>query len=252
MNVQPGGSLIIAWQVKGKPALVVGAGDVALGRVNNLLDADALVTVVASDLTNPDLKEFIESKPENLTFIQKSVSRDSSGSASISPEELLINPETNEPKYSIVLTAINTPGVSQQIHEVCKKYGIPVNVADVPPLCDFYFASAIRRGPLQVAVSTNGSAPRLARNIRSDIEKSVDSLGKIEQAIEQVGVLRSKLREYTDSHPEFHSSDQEKIRSRMKWVSAVCDGLSYDELASLEPQDMDKLIEKYPRPALSQ
>lgn len=286
MNIQPGGSLLVSWQIKGKSALVVGAGDVAQGRVKSLLDAGAVVTVVAPDLSNADLKKYIESKPEDLVYVKAVVEvptddKDPEQNANnnttqqaepnkeepidstdlsttlqslsihhtLTPKQLLL--EAGTPKYAMVLTAINTPGVSEAIHAVCKQAGIPVNVADVPPLCDFYFASAIRRGPLQVAVSTNGQAPRLARNIRADIERSIDSLGNIELAIDKVALLRTKLKAYTDAHPELHATQQEKIRTRMKWMSAVCDNWSYEDLAALEPQLMDRLIQKYPSPALS-
>lgn len=254
MNIQPGGSLIIAWQAKDKPALVVGAGDVACGRVNNLLNADAIVTIVAPTLTNDSLSTYVKSNPPNLTYIQKQVvvpgSKTESHFESLSPEQLLLDENTNIPKFSIVLTAINTPGVSESIHKVCKQYGIPVNVADVPPLCDFYFASTIRKGPLQVAVSTGGSAPRLARRIRLDIEHSIDSLGQVENAIEKMGILRAKLRIHTDNNPNLHKTDQEKIRNRMKWMSAVCDSWSYSQLATMDEETMEKLVAQYPQPAL--
>lgn len=247
MNVQPGGSLIVAWQAKDKPALVVGGGDVARGRVNALLDAGAVVTVVAPALTNPDLAAYIQSRPPNLTYVNKAVSTDGTND-SLSIDDLLATEKTAG--YSLVLTAIDNPAVSRAIHAACKKIGIPVNVADVPPLCDFYFASAIRRGPLQVAVSTGGSAPRLARRIRIDVEESIDALGSIETAIEKVGVLRAKLRVLTDAeeNKHLHETDQAKIKNRMKWMSAVCDGWSYAQLADLDEDSMDRLVAKYPDP----
>lgn len=279
MNIQPGGSLFVAWQIKSKPVLVVGAGDVAQGRVENLLDADAIVTIVAPEIANRELRQFLESEPKSVTFEKNRVTLGEDGDKkdsksedqeeeeveltsklsnthissipSISPKDLLIDPKTNKPKYSMVLTAINAPGVSEAIYKVCAQYNIPANVADVPPLCDFYFASTIRRGPLQVAVSTNGSAPRLARNIRADVEHSLDSLGDIEQAIEKVGILRAKLKVYTDNHPELHKTQQEKIKMRMKWMSEVCDNWSYPDLACLDERLMDRLIEKYPSPPLT-
>ncbi|VVT51725.1 uncharacterized protein SAPINGB_P003192 [Magnusiomyces paraingens] len=236
MNVLPGGSLIIAWQVKSRPVLVVGGGDVACGRVSSLLSADAVVTVVAPALPNDDLRAYIESHP-TITYINITVTQDSI-------KDLLSGPDG--PLYSMVLTAIDAPDISRAIHAECKRVGIPVNIADVPPLCDFYFASTIRRGPLQVAVSTGGSAPRLARRIRLDIERGVDSLGDIEKAIENTAVLRAKLRVLTDNKPELHKTDQEKIRSRMQWMSRVCDSLSYTQLAQLKESLMDTMVSAYP------
>lgn len=266
MNIQPGGASILAWNIKNKPALVVGAGDVASGRVGHLLNSDAIVTVVAPSITNQDLKDFINSSsPLNtITYIAKSVSLDdhddddkndnngstdtNSNDKSISAHQLLIDPKTNEPKFEMVLTAIDTPGVSQAIHKVCKKYRIPVNVADVPPLCDFYFTSTIREGPLQVAVSTGGSAPRLARRVRQDIEKFVTSdLGIKAATFERTQKLRMKLREFTENHPELHETEKLKISSRMKWMSVVCDTLPYKELAELTDEQIDEMVNRYPK-----
>ncbi len=69
-------------------------------------------------------------------------------------------------RVAMVLTAIDDPEASTRIWKYCKKLKIPVNVADVPPECDFYFGSVHRDGPLQIMVSTNGHAPRIAAIIR--------------------------------------------------------------------------------------
>jgi len=55
----------------------------------------------------------------------------------------------------MVLTAIDQAGLSSKICKVCREDKIPVNVADVPGECDFYFGSTLRNGPLSVMVSSN-------------------------------------------------------------------------------------------------
>ncbi len=92
----------------------------------------------------------------------------------------------------MVLTAVDDPEASTRIWKLCKEKRIPVNVADVPPECDFYFGSVHRDGPLQIMVSTNGKGPRLAHAIRKYIAKLLPS--QAGKAIDSVGELRVKLR----------------------------------------------------------
>jgi precorrin-2 dehydrogenase/sirohydrochlorin ferrochelatase len=48
--------------------------------------------------------------------------------------------------------------------------GILVNAVDDPPFCDFYFPSVVRRGDLQIAISTAGASPALAQRLRKEID----------------------------------------------------------------------------------
>ncbi len=59
------------------------------------------------------------------------------------------------------------------LYEHCCKLGIPVNVADVPELCTFLMPSVMRRGPITVAVGSDGRAPILARMLRTQFDLSV-------------------------------------------------------------------------------
>lgn len=260
MDPQPGGSLIIAFQIKSKHALVIGGGDVAMGRVNALLSADAVVTLVAPELTNSALRDYVKIQQEepdmsNLIFIQKTVVADRSEATlaedCVAVEDLVLD-QNKKCKFSLVLTAINTStGVSEKVYSVCSvQNNVPVNVADVPPMCDFYFASMIRRGPLQVAVSTGGSAPRLARRIRLAIERSVDDLGAVDKAIENISRLRQALRTGNVSASLGNAGSQEErvaiVKARMKWMSQVCDAWSIDQMAQIDEDDVKFLVESYP------
>lgn len=93
---------------------------------------------------------------------------------------------------SMVLTAVDDPEASTRVWKLCKERRIPVNVADVPSECDFYFGSVHRDGPLQIMVSTNGKGPRLAQAIRKYIAKLLPK--EAGKAIDSVGELRVKLR----------------------------------------------------------
>lgn len=70
----------------------------------------------------------------------------------------------------IVIAATNIPEVNRAVHAAAKQYGKLVNVADTPHLCDFYLGSVVSRGPLKVAISTNGQSPTFAKRFRQWLE----------------------------------------------------------------------------------
>ncbi|NIS87862.1 MAG: bifunctional precorrin-2 dehydrogenase/sirohydrochlorin ferrochelatase, partial [Nitrospinaceae bacterium] len=55
--------------------------------------------------------------------------------------------------------------------KVAQAKDILVNVVDQPELCNFIVPSAVRRGPLTIAISTSGTSPAMARAIREDMEE---------------------------------------------------------------------------------
>jgi precorrin-2 dehydrogenase / sirohydrochlorin ferrochelatase len=143
----------------------------------------------------------------------------------------------SEKQVSMVLTAIDDPAASTRIWKYCQKLKVPVNVADVPPECDFYFGSVHRDGPLQIMVSTNGSGPRIAARIRKEIAKMLpEGTG---QSITKVGQLRMKLRKVAPG------KTTEDIDKRMGWMSAVCDKWSTENFNGMDEEDMDHLIQSY-------
>ena len=71
----------------------------------------------------------------------------------------------------LAFTATDSREVNAAVAREAKERGIPVNVADHPAEGDFAVPSTLRRGALQVAVSTGGASPTLARRIRSELEE---------------------------------------------------------------------------------
>ncbi|KAI2774494.1 siroheme synthase middle domains-like protein [Daldinia loculata] len=222
--VQGGGSLILAWQVKNKHVLVIGGGEVAAGRILNVLNADANVTVVSpSSGLNPEVRHRIDN--DEVTYIDRV----------FQPSDLETLPPNNGPP-DMVLVAIDDPAASTQIWKLCKEHRIPANIADVPPECDFYFGSVHRDGPLQIMVSTNGKGPRLAASIRKWIGSQLPS--NIGDAIERIGALRAKLRQIAPS--------PEEGPKRMRWMTRVSDAYSWNEMCGLTDEDIDNLLKFYP------
>lgn len=147
---------------------------VAAGRIVNVLNADAKVTLVSPrEGLNPEVAYRIEQK--QVDYVDRK----------FEPSDL--------DGVDMVLTAVDDPEASTQIWKLCKERRIAANIADVPPECDFYFGSVHRDGPLQIMVSTNGKGPKLANIVRRQIAAGLPP--NIGMAITRVGLLRKKLRQ---------------------------------------------------------
>ena len=193
----------------------------------SVLGADANVTVVCPrEGLNPEVLYRVESG--QVTHVDR-----------------IFLPLDLEPhkEVAMVLTAIDDPAASTRIWQYCKKLSVPVNIADVPPECDFYFGSVHRDGPLQIMVSTNGNGPRLAASIRRQIGEMLPK--GTGESIAKVGQLRKKLRRVaTGKTPE-------DISKRMAWMSQVCDTWSAADFNDMTNEDMDTLLQYYDRPVPS-
>ena len=132
--------------LRGKPVLVVGAGKVALRKVRGLLESDARVTVVAPE----GLAEF-EKLP--VRWVRRRFR------------------QSDLRGQVLAFAATNDRHVNRTVGQRAKMLGIPANVADAPAECDFIVPARVRRGDLQVAVSTGGRSPRLAAELRRRIER---------------------------------------------------------------------------------
>lgn len=241
-TIVPGGGLLVSYQLHGKRVLIVGGGPVAAGRLVNVKDADAHVTVLAprSGLCKEmayriqagSVDEYLD-----RTFGAISDELDLPLPPPSPQPQPQRSPQREAPpvKYDLVLTAIDDADVSRAICRACRARRIPVNVADVPPECDFYFGSLIRRGALQVMVSTGGRGPKLAALIRQRIGEALpESVGP---AIDAVGKLRSQLRRIAPSPQDG--------KKRMAWMSKVCTTWSFEDLARLDDEQMQVLLRGY-------
>ncbi|KAI0797736.1 putative NAD(P)-binding-domain-containing protein [Abortiporus biennis] len=225
-----GGSLLLAWQLKNRHVLIVGAGDVASGRIESVLVADASIILIAPhEGVHPLTQKFIDSYPDRITY-----------------HDRLFDGISDLQNIDMVLTAIDDVQKSREICNLCRELKIPVNVADIPDSCDFYFGSQIRSGPLQVLISTNGQSPKLANIIRKKIETCIPEHAG--EAIEKVGELRSKLRERAPG------VGGEVGKRRMRWMVDICNSWEMEELALLDHEMMLRLLDdgweknKVPKP----
>ncbi|KAJ7774963.1 siroheme synthase [Mycena metata] len=215
-----GGSFLIAWQLKDKNVLIVGGGEVASQRIESILTADALITLLApAKGVHARTKELIDTYPSRITYYDRRFS---------GPAEIH--------KMDMVLTALDDVNRSREICEMCRKAKVPVNAADIPELCDFYFGAQIRDGPLQIMISTNGNGPRMAALMKKKIQSALS--GREGEAIERVGVLRAQLKERVPGVGGALG------RKRMKWMSEVCNIWEVDELMQLDDAVIKKLLDE--------
>ncbi len=94
--------------------------------------------------------------------------------------------------FFLVITCTDSEAVNRKIYEECREAGILCNSVDDPTNCDFYAAAVVRRGELQIAVSTGGNSPALAQRIRRKLEQEFGP--EYEPWIGWLGRMRTVMR----------------------------------------------------------
>lgn len=137
-------------EVAEKPVLLVGGGHVALEKIGRLVESGAQVTVVAPDLI-PPVRAFIDD--DRARWVAR-------------PFE----PGDTE-GYFLVMVATDDGEVNRSVADEARGRGILVNAADDIANCDFILPSVARAGSLQIASSTGGGSPAMARWLREQMEE---------------------------------------------------------------------------------
>jgi precorrin-2 dehydrogenase/sirohydrochlorin ferrochelatase len=137
-------------KLEGRQCLVVGAGKVGEPKIAGLLETGAHIRVVALD-ASPTVREWARSGKIDLE-LRPFVADDLEGAF-------------------LAVVATNSRSLNERVYREAQRRGVLCNVVDVPDLCDFFYPSVVRRGDLQIAVSTAGQSPSLAQKIRQQLEK---------------------------------------------------------------------------------
>ena len=196
--------------LKQKPVLVVGGGDIALRKINLLIKAQARV-----DCLSPFFCEGMNSlsRDNYVNLINKS----------FEPADIK--------DYSVIIAATDDATVNSSISSIAHDKRIPVNVVDSPALSSFIMPSIVDRSPVIIAVSSAGKAPVLARIIRAKLETVIPSA---------YGILAEIAGEYRQKVKDRFS----KIKDRRAFWEATFSGVIAEKVFSGRINEAKDDIEK--------
>jgi precorrin-2 dehydrogenase/sirohydrochlorin ferrochelatase len=137
-------------KLEGRQCLVVGAGKVGEPKIGGLLETGARIRVVAREASLA-VREWARQGKIELE-LRPFLAEDLDGAF-------------------LAIVATNSRSLNERVYHEAQGRGVLCNVVDVPDLCDFFYPAVVRRGDLQIAVSTAGQSPSLAQNIRQQLEK---------------------------------------------------------------------------------
>src|SRR5207237_5299025 len=157
-------------KLEGRSCLVVGAGTVGEPKIRSLLDASASVRVIAPRTT--------------------SVVAGWAQAGTITWEAREFNTSDLDGVF-LVIAATSSREVNEAIFLDAQRRNVLCNVVDDPEHCDFYYPAVVRRGDLQLAISTAGESPALAQKLRRELESQYGP--EYEGWVEQLGERRREL-----------------------------------------------------------
>jgi precorrin-2 dehydrogenase/sirohydrochlorin ferrochelatase len=161
--------------------VVIGAGNLAESKIESLQAAHAKVRVIAP-AARPRIADLAAAG--EIEWLQREyVAGDLSG-------------------HFLVVAATNDAAVNRSVYKEAVEKNVLCNAVDDPPFCDFYFPSVVRRGDLQIAISTAGASPALAQRLRKEINAQlpldvgdwVTDLGNLRREVTQMEPLNEERR----------------------------------------------------------
>lgn len=155
--------------IENRDVVIVGGGNVCARKAETMLRYGARVTVV-SPTFNDEIEQW--AKEGRLTLRRKRYDASDIENA------------------NLVIASTDETAVNEQVAADCRGRRIPVNVVDVTPLCEFIVPAIVERGSIQVAISTGGRSPAIARTLKEDLQQFIgpeyaevnDVLGTLREA----------------------------------------------------------------------
>ena len=133
-------------QLDGKKIIIVGGGNIALEKLEKLLDFTKDISLIAREFSDTILKKIAD---ENLAYEQRAYK---------------VGDIKN---FAIVIVAVDDLTIQEQIYKESKQYNCLCNSVDSIEYCDFIFPSFIKKDDLTVAISTSGASPAFAKHFKA-------------------------------------------------------------------------------------
>jgi len=177
-------------KLNGRRCLVVGAGPLAESKIESLLGAGAQVQVVAPEAT-PRVQALAATG--KLEWLKRPfVSGDLEGAV-------------------LAVAATSSRETNQAVFDACRQFRVLCNAVDDPERCDFFYGAVVRRGPLQIAISTGGASPGAAARLRRELEEQFGP--EYEAWLVYIAELRREILAAGLS-PELRKAELERLASR--------------------------------------
>jgi len=192
--------------LENRPVLVVGGGIIAQRKVETLLEAGALVTVVSPQIT------------EQLDAYGQS-NRISVRQRGFIPSDV--------DGVSLVISATDDPTTQTEVASIAASKNVLVNTVDKPELCSFIVPAILRRGDITIAISTSGKSPSLAAELRARLDRVLTE--EFARTANVLGAVRQEV------HRQFAGSDDRKRVFDSIIGSGIIEWIaSCDDAAALE------------------
>lgn len=155
-----------------KNILIVGGGSVAARKVATLQMFGSCITVISPMIT--DELAGLSPKYSGIKLVDRAACADDICS-----------------DYDFCFITSDDHDLNHKLAEKARKLKIPVNTADDPDYCDFYFPAVVNRGNIVVGIGTNGTLPALASELRKKIEVMLPET--IVPELEELALMRKNL-----------------------------------------------------------
>lgn len=138
--------------IEGRNVVIVGGGNVCARKAETMMAYGARVTVISPAFTD-EIEKW--AREGSLQIRRKKYD------------------ESDLDGANLVIASTDDEAVNTRVATDCRSRRIPVNVVDVTRLCEFIVPAIIEKGSIQIAVSTGGKSPALARTLKEDLQRAI-------------------------------------------------------------------------------
>jgi siroheme synthase-like protein len=138
--------------IEDRQVLIVGGGTVCTRKAETMMRYGARVTVVSPEIT----EEIAGWERDGALTVRRKMYE-----------------EADLDGASMVIASTDDESVNVRVARDCRQRRLPVNVVDVTYLCEFIVPAIIEKGSIQIAVSTGGKSPAVARTLKEDLQRMV-------------------------------------------------------------------------------